>query len=148
MIGQVNDNPDDPPLGPEAGIPLAGGNASATVVRVGDTVRRTPGSRHSGVPRLLDHLAASDFDASPHHLGRDAYGREVLSFLHGDTRQPATFWEDLAAAEAAARLLRRFHDAAASLQQHHKRRIPKNHILNKSEWLPIRSKMIRSSSTL
>ena len=111
----MNDNPDDPPLGPEAGIPLAGGNASATVVRVGDTVRRTPGSRHSGVPRLLDHLAASDFDASPHHLGRDASGREVLSFLRGDTRQPATFWDDLAAAEAAARLLRRFHDASASL---------------------------------
>ena len=111
----MNANSDDPRLGQEACIPLAGGNASAAVVRIGDTVRRSPGSRHSGVARLLDHLAALDFDAAPKHLGRDASGREVLSFLRGQTRQPATFWNDLAAAEAAAQLLRRFHDASASL---------------------------------
>jgi aminoglycoside phosphotransferase (APT) family kinase protein len=84
------------------------------VVRVGDTVRRPAGANTPFVRRLLDHLEAVGFDAAPRFLGLDERGRETLEFLPGyvpsDCR--AIVWQDEQLA-AAARLLRRFHDATA-----------------------------------
>ncbi len=85
--------------------PLAGGNLNV-VVRVGDTVRRTAGPWTPAVHSLLRHLEERGFDGAPRALGLDEQGREVLSFVAGET--PGV-WTEHGLAEAAA-LIRRFHD--------------------------------------
>ena len=55
-----------------------------SVVRIGDTVRRTPSEATPAVHDLLRHLEAKGFDGAPRALGFDEHGREVLSFIDGD----------------------------------------------------------------
>ncbi|MGN9775630.1 phosphotransferase [Micromonospora sp. H33] len=95
--------------------PLPGGFVT-DVVRVGDTVRRTPGANADRVAALLRHLERVGADLAPRHLGFDERGREVLSYVAGrvpwrDREDPA-FFADPALARLAA-LIRRLHDAAA-----------------------------------
>jgi Phosphotransferase enzyme family len=61
---------------------LTGGVVN-TVVRVGDTVRRSTGPWTPTVHALLRHLEAVGFPYSPRVLGMDAQGREILSYLDG-----------------------------------------------------------------
>ena len=91
--------------------PLTGGNLTPGVVRVGDTVRR-PAAPFPA--RVLRHLERRGFDGCPRHLGVDERGRDVLTFLPGETRPRWQRYDD-AAVRAAARLLRRLHDATADL---------------------------------
>ena len=95
---------------------LEGGNIGGAV-RVGDTVRRAAGPWTPAVHALLAHLAARGFAGAPRPLGFDEQGREVLTFLAGETvgsRKPWPAWvhadgiRDLAAAgdEASGRLLK------------------------------------------
>jgi hypothetical protein len=49
------------------------------VIRVGDTVRRTPGEQAVYVRELLEHFEASGWQGAPRHLGTDERGREVPS---------------------------------------------------------------------
>lgn len=60
------------------------------------------------------HLEAVGFEASPRFLGLDERGRATLSFVEGEVFSDcrSMIWEDRQL-EAAARLLRRFHDATA-----------------------------------
>lgn len=94
-----------------------GGNLS-DAVRVGDTVRRRAGPWTRGVHALLRHLEAVGFEGSPRVLGIDEQGREMLRYIEGDgpvgwpDPMPAYTWSD-ANLIAAARLLRRYHDAQA-----------------------------------
>jgi Phosphotransferase enzyme family len=95
--------------------PLRGGNVSAGVVRVGDTVRRPAGPHTAAVHALLSYLHSAGFEGAPRPLGIDAQGREVLSFIPGTVPWPGNFGlldpaERLA---RAARLIRAFHDAVA-----------------------------------
>ena len=62
-------------------MPLAGGNMSSGVVRVGDTVRRPAGPWTPAVHALLTHLHAAGFPGAPRPLGIDEHGREVLTFI-------------------------------------------------------------------
>ena len=98
-------------------IPLSGGNVSGTV-RAGDTVRRRTGPWTPAVHALLRHLEAAGFEGAPRALGFDAKGREVLTYLSGEAGSmmpmPAYMWSDEALV-AAARLVRRCHDAVASV---------------------------------
>lgn len=93
--------------------PFEDGNIT-TVVRVGDTVRRTTGPWTPAVHALLRHLEARGFAAAPRALGRDQDGREILSYLPGQTA-PSSLQgiesDDVLA--AVARLTRRYHDAVA-----------------------------------
>jgi hypothetical protein len=100
----------------EAEIPLTGGWVTTGVVRVGDTVRRPPAPNAALVHRLLAHLEELGFRSAPRFLGFDAQGREVLTFIEGEVPSDcrAIVWED-GQLEAAATLLRRFHDATAGL---------------------------------
>jgi Ser/Thr protein kinase RdoA (MazF antagonist) len=98
------------PMGAE--VPLTGGRLTAGVVRVGDTVRRPTGSHSPFVHRLLRQLEASGFDGAPRLLGTDERGREILSYLEGWVPPNLDRFGDTTLA-AAARLLRRFHDATA-----------------------------------
>lgn len=65
---------------------LAGGNLNA-VVRVGDTVRRRTGPWTPAVHLLLRHLEAVSYPA-PRPRGIDGSGREVLTFVPGETIHP------------------------------------------------------------
>ena len=64
-------------------IPLEGGNVTAGVVRVGDTVRRPVGEWTPAVHALLRHLESVGFDSAPRVLGIDEKGREILSYCEG-----------------------------------------------------------------
>jgi Ser/Thr protein kinase RdoA (MazF antagonist) len=101
--------------GPE--IPLAGGDVTAGVVRVGDTVRRPRGPWSSSVAAYLRHLEQVGFDGAPRFLGIDDQGREILEFIPGDVPgQPVVerWAATLPVLVAVARLLRRLHEASAS----------------------------------
>jgi hypothetical protein len=97
-------------------VVLHGGNTNV-VVRVGETVRRTAGPWTPAVHALLRHLHTAGFDAAPRPFGVDAKGREILSFIHGDTvtyPMPGFVWSDATLCDVG-RLLRRYHDLTLSL---------------------------------
>ena len=90
--------------------PLAGGNLSAGVVRVGDTVRRPTGPWTPAVHALLHHLENRGFTGAPRVLGFDDKGREILEFLDGDVAWPDDGNLDMTRVGA---MLRAFHEAVA-----------------------------------
>ena len=62
---------------------------------------------------LLRHLDRRGFDGAPRVRGIDPRGREVLTFIEGETDGPGNpgwVWSESALVEAA-RLIRRYHDA-------------------------------------
>ena len=61
------------------------GGSTGGAVRVGDTVRRAAGPWTPAVHSLLAHLADEGFAGCPRPLGFDTRGREVPSFLAGET---------------------------------------------------------------
>jgi hypothetical protein len=101
----------------EPEVPLAGGDVTEGVVRVGDTVRRPRGPWSDSVASYLRHLERADFDGAPRYLGVDEQGRDILEFLAGDVpSQPVV--EPWAATMpvllGVAHLLRRLHAASSS----------------------------------
>lgn len=100
--------------------PLTGGRITAGVVRVGDTVRRPVRDDRSQVHALLKHLEVNGFGGTPRFLGIDEQGREILSYLPGDVPTDLGHYDD-AQLTAAARLLRRFHDATADFAKRQSR---------------------------
>jgi len=94
---------------------LPGGYINS-VVRVGETVRRTLGPDAPFVHALLRHFEARGFEGAPRFLGIDAQGREVLSFIEGHvayaSEQPPGVWSDESLLDVV-RLTRRFHDLTA-----------------------------------
>ena len=95
---------------PEPEIPFTSGRLTNDVVRVGQTVRRPLKSSSAFVGLLLRHFETRGDAWAPRHLGQDAQGREVLSFIAGST---PVKWRRFAdqQIQAAARLVRSFHDA-------------------------------------
>lgn len=87
-------------------------------VRAGRTVRRTAGPQTPAVQALLRHLEAAGFAGAPRALGLDEQGREVLSYLDGETVGDARPWPAWAHSDAAlvsaGRWLRDFHAASRS----------------------------------
>jgi hypothetical protein len=82
------------------------------IVRIGDTIRRPVQPWTVTVHSLLRHLEAVGFPYAPRALGFDEQGREVLSYLEGESG-PAG-WAKVVNEQglsAFARLLREFHDA-------------------------------------
>jgi hypothetical protein len=94
-------------------IVLKGGNENV-VVQIGDTVRRPVHPWTPAVHALLRHLEAAGFPESPRVLGFDAQGREILTMIPGEVGNhpiaPAMTTDESLA--AAARMLRRYHEAA------------------------------------
>jgi Phosphotransferase enzyme family len=94
---------------------LRGGNVTAGVVRIGDTVRRPAGPHTPAVHAFLQHLHESGFTWAPRPLGVDDLGREVLSYIPGSPVHPDRL--DLLDSDRAlteiGRMIRAFHDAAA-----------------------------------
>jgi Ser/Thr protein kinase RdoA (MazF antagonist) len=102
-----------------AGEESLGGNLNAAV-RVGDSVRRRAGPWTPAVHALLRHLEDAAVEA-PRALGMDDQGREILTFIPGETHSGTLEpLPDRAFAEehliGAARLLRRYHDVVADFE--------------------------------
>jgi hypothetical protein len=98
---------------------LVGGNTGGAV-RIGDTVRRSAGPWTPSVHSLLRHLEGAGFAGAPRALGFDELGREVLSFLPGNTvgtlrPWPAWVHSDEALVQVAD-WLRTYHSAVADFQ--------------------------------
>ncbi|BCJ47441.1 hypothetical protein GCM10010168_17990 [Actinoplanes ianthinogenes] len=82
------------------------------VVRVGDTVRRPVHPWSPTIHEVLRHLEAVGFPYAPRVLGIDTDGREVLTYIAGESGGAA--WSKVvgdAGLVAMARLLRDYHDA-------------------------------------
>jgi hypothetical protein len=93
-------------------VPLGGGWSTDGVVRVGDTVRRPPQHAAQLMRDVLVHLEHVGFDAAPRWLGLDEQGRDILTFIDGETFSDTRrlTWSD-GQLVAAGELLRRYHDA-------------------------------------
>ncbi|HEX7135927.1 MAG TPA: phosphotransferase [Iamia sp.] len=89
-------------------IPLTGGNVTAGLVRVGDTVRRPAGPWTPAVDALLTHLHEVGFDGAPRSLGVDERGRHVVEWIDGGVTHP---YEPGPSLVEVGGLARRLHDA-------------------------------------
>ena len=92
--------------------PLTGGRNASEVVRVGDTVRRAsePGSAFAAL--LLGYLEASGYPYAPRYLGVDERGRDILTYIPGQSTDHPAQRADGAYARAAV-MLRELHDLTA-----------------------------------
>ena len=96
-----------------AEVPLLGGRLTPGIVRVGNTVRRSPKGNAVLVHDLLLFLEDQNFPFAPRFLGMDEQGRDILSYLEGET------WSDSGSGLSddllvqAARAIRLYHDATA-----------------------------------
>src|SRR5437867_830536 len=98
---------------------LLGGTANrGLVVRVGDTVRRPLRASSAATHALLRHLESVGFKGAPTLLGVDSQGREVLSYLPGETvTAPYPDWSMTdEALDSVAQLLRAYHEAVAGFR--------------------------------
>jgi Ser/Thr protein kinase RdoA (MazF antagonist) len=98
---------------------LLGGTANrGLVVRVGDTVRRPLRASSAATHALLEHLDRVGFTGAPTLLGMDSQGREVLSYVPGETvTSPYPAWSMTGEAlDSVARLLRSYHEAVADFR--------------------------------
>jgi hypothetical protein len=101
----------EPPRKPLAEIPLSGGRLTPGIMRVGNTVRRPSKGNAAFVHELLLFLEDQGFPFAPRFFGRDEQGRDILSYLEGET------WPDSGSGLSddllmqAARAIRSYHDA-------------------------------------
>jgi Phosphotransferase enzyme family len=93
---------------------LSGGQSTAVVIRVGDTVRRSLERDSTFAHECLLHLQRVGFDNAPRFLGIDDLGQEILTFIRGDVPFDLGDYTDAQLTSAAA-LLRRFHDATSTM---------------------------------
>jgi hypothetical protein len=63
------------------GEPLTGGRNTASVVRVGETVRRSRSAGSQFAARLLVYLNSIGYPYAPRYLGTDADGWDVLAYV-------------------------------------------------------------------
>src|SRR5260370_32115310 len=66
-------------------IPLSGGQLPPGIVRVGNAVRRPAKGNAAFVHDLLLFLEDQGFPFAPRFFGRDEQGRDILSYLEGET---------------------------------------------------------------
>jgi hypothetical protein len=82
-------HPDEPSFAPEERLP--GGRLTA-VIRKGDTVRRPGQPWNKDVHQLLQHVRDRGFLLVPEPRGFDDLGREILSYIEGDTSASVSPW--------------------------------------------------------
>lgn len=98
-------------------VTLPGGKTTGAVL-VDDVVHKPAAPWTSTVHALLRHLEDAGFDGAPRALGFDGQGREMLTYLPGDTVGERAPWPDWVFADTTllqvGRWLRRLHDATVS----------------------------------
>ncbi|MFI8631001.1 phosphotransferase [Microbacterium sp. NPDC077663] len=92
--------------------PLAGGNASGVVVRVGDTVRKPWTVSTPSVTAYLGALRSAGVDV-PEALGRDEAGRQILEFVPGELAIDRGRMTESGVRRVGA-MVRAIHDASAT----------------------------------
>jgi hypothetical protein len=94
---------------------LTGGNVADEVVRVGTTVRKPATKSTPAVHGFLEHLRRVGYTGCPQTFGVDDKGRQILEFIPGDVVHKAghNIQTDF---QRIGRLIREFHDAAASFR--------------------------------
>lgn len=94
---------------------MPAGDVTDGVVRVGGTIRRPHQPQSFAVGEYLDWLEDAGFQGSPRFLGRDAQGRDVLSFVPGRCAGalPETWVQSEELLASVASLVRRLHTASA-----------------------------------
>ena len=103
-----------PRVGGTGGELLAGGRTTPGIVRIGNTVHRPLRRSTTAVHAVLRHLEQAGFAGAPRVLGFDDAGREVLSYLEGETAGEAPWPAWVSSDEALTQVgswLRRLHDA-------------------------------------
>lgn len=98
---------------------LPGGSGGVWRIRSADgetRVHRPTGPWTPAVHELLDYLREQGLSGIPEVLGLDDEGREVLSYLPGDTLDPAVDQISDESLVAAARWLREYHDAVRDFE--------------------------------
>lgn len=78
---------------PDEEVLLAGSRLNQ-VVKIGDTVHRAAGPWTPTVHALLRHVRGKGFELAPEPLGLDGEGREVLSYIPGQTVGSQLPWQD------------------------------------------------------
>ncbi|MBM2615987.1 phosphotransferase [Actinoplanes sp. LDG1-06] len=95
---------------------LAGGN-TVGAARIGDVVHKQASPWTPTVHALLRHLEAAGFEGAPRALGFDDQGREMLTFLPGETAGGRYPWPEWAFTDGmltqVGQWLRRVHDLTA-----------------------------------
>jgi len=98
-------------------VPLRGGYTTGAVL-IDDVVHKPAAPWTATVHALLRHLERAGFDGAPRALGFDDRGREMLTYLPGETVGDRAPWPGWAFADSTlvqvGRWLRRLHDATAS----------------------------------
>ncbi|SMH42904.1 Phosphotransferase enzyme family protein [Rathayibacter oskolensis] len=89
---------------------LQGGNTTAGVVRVGDTVRRPRSYRSSFIAALLQELQAAELGWAPRYLGVDERGRDSFAYVDGTTTDHPS-QRDEAAYRSVGTMLRELHES-------------------------------------
>lgn len=89
---------------------LTGGNASALVVRVGETVRKPWIPTTGRVAAYLETLRGAGIDV-PLFRGRDGYGRQVLEYVPGEIALRLPPLDDVGLARVG-RMVRAIHEAS------------------------------------
>jgi hypothetical protein len=92
--------------------PLTGGNNSREVIRVGDAVRRTRDQGSEFAAKLLVYLESSGYPCAPRYRGVDGQGRDILSYIPGQTTDHPSQRATGAYARGGA-MLRRLHEITA-----------------------------------
>jgi hypothetical protein len=97
-------------------VKLPGGRTTGAV-RIGDVVRKPASAWTPTVHAVLRHLEERGFAGAPRALGIDDDGRELLSFLPGETIGDSYPWPDWVYADSTlvqvGRWLRQVHDLTA-----------------------------------
>jgi hypothetical protein len=98
-------------------VPLRGGYTTGAVL-IDGVVHKPASPSTATVHALLRHLEDGGFDGAPRALGVDGQGREMLTYLRGETVGDRSPWPVWAFADSTlvqvGRWLRRLHDATAS----------------------------------
>lgn len=89
---------------------LEGGNTTAGVVRVGDTVRRPRGRRSPFIAELLRELETADRAWAPRYLGVDEHGRDAFAYVDGTTTDHPSQRDEGAYRQVGA-MLRELHES-------------------------------------
>ena len=87
------------------------------VVRLGDTVHRPVGWWTPAVHELLNYLERVGFKYSPRVLGFDKQGREILTYIKGESGKDG--WEKIISdtgLKSFAHLLREYHEAVKNFR--------------------------------
>jgi Ser/Thr protein kinase RdoA (MazF antagonist) len=92
--------------------PLSGGRNASEVVRIGQTVRRARDSGSASAARLLAYLESAGYSYAPRYLGIDDRGRDILTYISGQTTDHPSLRAEGAYARGAV-MLRELHDLTA-----------------------------------